>query len=96
MRFLNSSSRWSTVLITLFFAAWVWTEVIEYGHRDAFVKEVTAFMGEDNQFNRADGDRLVKIMAAMNRRMDLDEARVERLAQWTHSHDQDLPRGGGD
>jgi hypothetical protein len=96
MPFLSSSSRWSTFLITLFFAAWVWTEIAEYGQRDAFVKEVTTFMHSDNQFNRADGDRLVKIMAAMNRRMDLDEERVERLAKWTHNHDEDLPRGGGD
>jgi hypothetical protein len=69
--------------------SWLWTEIAEYITRDTFREEVIGFMNSDNQFTREDGDRLVAIMSAMNRRMDLDEVRVERLADEAHTHEVD-------
>jgi hypothetical protein len=86
MRWLNSTSKWSTTIIVTFFIAWFWTEVAEYGSRNEFTAEVTEFMAAGNRFTIKDGDELRAVMAAMNRRMDHDERRVERLAQQAHEH----------
>jgi hypothetical protein len=83
---LNSSSRWGTAVIVLFFAAWTWTEVVEYLERTNFHTTVNEFMYAGDRFTSQDGNDLrdmistnKTIISAMNRRMDADERRVERL-----------------
>jgi hypothetical protein len=81
MRWLNSTSKWSTTIIVVFFVSWFWTEIAEYITRDTFREEVTEFMASDTQFNKKDGEHVLRIIAAMNRRMEADEKRIAVLEQ---------------
>ena len=53
-----NSSRFMIALILIFFASWLYTEIIEHVKRAEFVNEVEDFMHRGDRFTREDGEHL--------------------------------------
>jgi len=53
-----NSSHVMLILILVFFASWLYTEVVEHFDRVAFVEEVNDFMHRGDRFTLEDGERL--------------------------------------
>ena len=67
MRFLSSFPRFNAILITVFFLAWLYTEVTEYIERDKFYVEVTDFMYKGDRFTSEDGQELLHRIEALEK-----------------------------
>jgi len=81
-----SNSNLNTSVILTFFIVWFWSEVAEYRTTKQFKKDVDYFMTAGDRFTRQDGNELreaittnKKVMAAMHRRLEAVERRVEVL-----------------
>lgn len=81
-----SNSNLNTAVILTFFIVWFWSEVAEYRTTKQFKKDVDYFMTAGDRFTKEDGAALQdtidanrRIMAAMNRRMESYESRMEEL-----------------
>ena len=53
-----NSSRFMIALIVIFFASWLYTEIIEHVKRVEFKEHVEAFMNRGDRFTREDGEHL--------------------------------------
>jgi len=85
MRWLSNGNINTAVILT-FFAVWVWSEIAEYKANHKFQEDVEIFMHTGDRFTRQDGAALQdaidanrRIMAAMNRRMEAYEERVQEV-----------------
>ena len=56
------------LLITLFWACWIYTEVTEYISRKEFVSEINDFMYRGDRFTAEDGRELNKRLDAVEKR----------------------------
>ena len=81
-----SNGNINTAVILTFFAVWVWSEIVEYKADQKFQEDVEIFMTVGDRFTNKDGDDLreaiatnKRVMAAMNRRMESYESRMEEL-----------------
>ena len=81
-----SNGNTNTAVILTFFAVWVWSEIVEYKADHKFQEDVDTFMTAGDRFTSQDGDYLreaiatnKRVMAAMNRRMESYESRMEEL-----------------
>lgn len=48
------------LLLTVFWSAWLWTEVTEYLERQKVIEQMSDFVNKGDRFTKEDGDALIK------------------------------------